>query len=250
MKLNRWLCSAALTAAVTLAALPGVVRAQVAPLFPFGSLSFIAPTGSVTNTEIIDVWVRFQMDAASPALVFSSNPFVSNLDSSFIPTQGYYYPPAPDPRELRDFANIDGAYLSVYVGCTGSFIGDCSPGSTDYQFDFYYGPGSVVGQPSANIAPGGTLDYKLGSFTPKPGGAAPGNYSFGITGLTLAFFGVDAANNALFSDGVTLGSECAGCSFSREVTAVPEPAGWALMLAGLAGLALAARRMSNRRPGG
>ena len=93
-------------ATLTLAAslLPALSQAQEAPVLPFGTLSYIAPTGTASSTDVIDVWVRFELDASSPALNFSSYP-LAGIDAGLVPTQGYFYPSNGDPRELRDFVS-------------------------------------------------------------------------------------------------------------------------------------------------
>jgi hypothetical protein len=219
---------------------PVLAQVNVPPVLPFGELSFIAPTGTASNTDAMDVWVRLTLDASSPPLNFSNAP-LTGIDPLLFPTQGYYYPPNA-PRELRTFAGVFAAQLNVYAGCNGSFIGDCTPGSSDYTFDFNYGANSAIGLQTVNVSPGGTLDFMLGTFTPKPGGAAPSTYTFSSVGLTLEFLGNDQQGDFLVSDGVNLAAQCPTCDFTRTITAVPEPESWALMLAGVAGLRLVLRR--------
>lgn len=223
-------------------AMPAVSMAQVTTL-PFGELTFVNPTGSVANNESIDVALRLTLDSASPALEFdpSSSP-EHFFDAAIIPTQGYVYPPI-GPRELRDYDSVTGVRLNVGAGCSGTFIGDCSPGVLDYTFSFNYGPGSVIGLSSVNVQPGGTLDFVLGSFAPTSGFATPGTYTFEFALLSLEFYGTDAGGEFVFADGLTLAQTCATCNFSRTVVAaVPEPENYAMLLSGLALIGAIARR--------
>lgn len=243
MQTRNLFSSAALQLALAGGALALVPQAQAQAVLPFGVLSFTAPTGEVLNTEVVEVGLRLTLDANSPALSFSSQP-LTGFDPSVLPTNGYYYPPNGDPRELRPFASVFSANLNVYAGCSGTFIANCVAGQNEYTFEFNFGANSVIGQNNANVAPGGTLDFVLGSFTPKAGGATPGVYNFSVAGLTLEFVGLDASGNVIFTDGELLAATCATCEFTRTVSAVPEPGTYGLMLMGLAGMAAFVRRRS------
>jgi PEP-CTERM motif len=237
--LSLCLASAALTAGL----LPSTAQAAL----PYGELSFVAPTGTVANNVPIDVLMRLTLDPASPALAFSSNP-LTGFAPGDLPTQGYYTPPS-GPRELRNFDSFDGAFLNVGAGCSGTFIGNCVAGVVPYTFTFYFGAGSLVGMNNFNLAAGGTHDFQLGTFTPLPGPAPVGTYTFDFALLSLAFYGQDALGNYLVTDGTTLAQTCPGCTFSRDViaAAVPEPGTYAMLLTGLLGMTWMRRRDTLRK---
>ncbi len=225
-------------------ALCGAAQAQQ----PFGTLAFDQPTGTVAANQAIDVWVTFTLDPSSAPLVFTSNP-LTGLDTSTAPTNGTWYDSDGNAHNGTITA-FTGAYLNTYYGCSGTFTHICSPGA--YQFNFH--TSSTPGEPSINfldnfdLQPGESYTYLFGEFDPVGGVAAPGTYTFYVTGLTLNYLGPDA-NNDVVSASIDLASTCpssdASCAFTRTVTAVssvPEPASYATMALGLLMLAGAARR--------
>lgn len=227
---------------------PVWAQAQTAvTTMPFGQLSFTAPTGTAVATDVIDVWARFTLDTTSAPLNFTSQPLLG-FDQSLLPIQGNYFPPVGN-MEVRDFATWDGAVLNTRASCSGNFFtATCDPAPTGYTFNFHFGPDNYIpGLGQINLQPGNSVDFILGRFTPTSGSAAPGLYNFNGMGLTLTFYGTDGFGNTLFSNGIDLAS-CSSCDFSRTVTAVPEPASVALMLAGLAGLGFVARRKGPLQP--
>lgn len=219
---------------------------------PFGSLVFTAPSGTVGNTDTIEVRVSFTLDANSEPLNFSSNP-LAGFNTADLPLQGQRYNTQTQQYENVNFAAYTGVYLNTYFSCSGTFTGTpanaCGPAA--YTFDFWLA--SQPGQPSINflesfeLEPGDSTDYVFGTFTPTGGSAAAGTYTFFDTGLTLNVRGQDANGDYLEASGFhTLGSTCgsqqAACAFTRTVTAVPEPMSGGLMLLGLGGLGLVLRR--------
>ena len=231
----------------TLALTAGLAGPAFAAL-PFGTLSFVERTGTVTADQTIPIMMRLTLDADSPAFNFSSNP-LTGFDPEDIPTEGQFYNPDTQQYEPRPFAEVTGAYLNTYYACQGDFTNVCSP-SVNYSFEFNSSssPGhpSINGLDSFTLNPGESFEYTFGYFVPAAGGATPGVYRWNGTAVTINFRGLDADGNFLstfgtseISTGFSLDPSFA---FERTVTAIPEPGTWALMGLGLFGIAAAARR--------
>lgn len=217
---------------------------------PFGTLSFVEPTGTVGPDEVIDVRLRFTLDMNSTALQLVPGD-LSAFPPEDLPTEGLFYNPATQQQEQRTFAEVTGAHLNVFFSCSDTFTNNCNGANAVYTYGWHYDGTpqrpSAIGLSSLVLQPGESFEYVFVTFTPRAGGAPQGTYAFYGTGLTLSFTGVDAGGDPLYTNGVDLGTTCSGgqsaeCAFTRTVTAVPEPQAWLLMGLGLAALVPLARR--------
>jgi hypothetical protein len=235
---------------VGLACVAGAMSVQAA--LPTVSMSFSQQSGTVSATEVIDVWVTLTVDAGSSPLVFDSSlPAPFGFDAADLPVQGNHNDGATYGVEPVDFASYTAALTNTAYGCSGTFTNVCDAGA--YRFDFHLD--SEPGRPSFNflralsLQPGKSFNYLFGSFTPVGGAAPAGIYTFYSSFADLEFDGFDADGHAMYA-AVGLGSTCAdgesaACAFTRTVTAVPEPQTYALMGLGLLGIGFAARRRRN-----
>jgi hypothetical protein len=234
----------AMLAAVMVFWLPAAVHAAL----PIGTLEYTQRVGTATPTETISMALRYTLDPSSSALTFSNNP-LSGFAPADLPTFGTRFNQGTGQFEQVPFApgSIDRVSLYTFYVCNTTFFAGCSAGG-EYSFAFDFSrPG---GLDSFSLAPGTSVDFLLGTLTPKSGGAAPGTYLFFSAGLQLEFFGLDQAGNPL-SGYHGLGSTCmtfqADCAFTRTVLAVPEPGMPVLMALALAALGMSRLQAQVRR---
>jgi hypothetical protein len=201
---------------------------------PYGTLEYVDRVGTVSNTEAIDVWLRFTVDAASVPLVFSNGP-LTGIDPADFPTEGLNY----STNVYEPFTQVDGVFFNYSYSCSDTFSG-AGCGNAPYQFEFNYGN---FGAPrldaieSIDLQPGQSIEYLMGRFSPTGGASPAGTYSLFVSGIHLSFYGVNGDGQRLVSDGNSLGMTCSpltpDCAFTRTVTAVPEPQSIFMILAGL-----------------
>jgi hypothetical protein len=227
--------------ALALAGLTATLAAQAA--LPTVDVNFTQASGVVGPTDVIEVWVTLTVQPNSSPLVFDAtlgSPF--GFDPADLPVQGQN-----NAGVLSDFATYTYVQTNTFYGCSGTFTNTCDPGA--YSFNFH--TNNLPAQPSfnflpaLNLAPGASMTYLFGTFTPV-GTVAAGTYTFYRTGATIAFDGLDATGQTIFSY-VDLGQSCsagddASCAFTRTVVGVPEPQTYALLMVGLLGVGWMARR--------
>lgn len=198
-----------------------------------GTVVFTNPTGTVAGDQPIPVDVTITLDANSSAITTDA---FGNVTSGY--TTADLIAAGIDPLAV-DHSDINNSF-----SCSGTFTTGC--GGPPYDFNFAFGPQGVPFYQNLDLEPGSVTTLLFGTFEPTGGSAPAGHYTFYDDSIFFQFF--DAQDNHLGD--VQLFDTCqtgnADCAFSRDVTAVgpgvPEPAAWALMLAGFGGLGLLLRR--------
>ena len=225
-----------------------------------GTLTYLQPHDIISSTDSATVNIRLTLDDDSDALNFtrSEDP---NTWLQFANEQlANQWDPALNSLEFVEISHI---YLNTWFQCSGTFTASCTDGPP-YKFDF--NNRTLTGDELFNIdlalAPGESLDYNFGIFTPSHGPVAAGTYEFYRAGFTLNFAGYTAddydENGELKLDengwtvqttevSYDLATTCPDCIFTRTMiaAAVPEPSSYALMGLGLGVLAYSARRRKS-----
>ena len=241
---------------------------------PFGTLTFNTPFAVVSPTDSIDVWVTFTLDAASPNLLLENGGEDTNgtLDPSDIPSHWLSY----TRSYLNTYYGHSGDTFSTFSNPAHAYDFDfhtVQPDSLNFIDVYNLAAGASVSykfgtfNPVGGVAPAGTYQFfdtgltlnlegteegQLTDFNGDPVFYAAGDYLLDLNGDTvldengdpvMAIEGdpVLAAIRAEFS--ITMANTgAAGVYFVREVTAVPEPETYAMLLAGLGLVGFAARR--------
>lgn len=211
------------------------------------SLSFVQPTGTVSTTDPIEVWVHVSSDRAIGTHVGPT----FGLDAEDVPltTKEYNWDTHQWDKETP-FASYTGVSISTGYSC-----GPCD--AFGYEFissgwDDPQGFPSIVGD---TLRVG---DYRVGTFVPT-GAVVPGTYLFplhvefqiNVTGLSAS--GQYLGANLLGTPGAAYQACSWGasdsCGFTRTVVAasVPEASTMLCSLLGMAMIAGVARRRRRTR---
>src|SRR5688572_5637550 len=101
---------------------PGVVQAQ----YPGLVASFVDPTGTVSPTDAVPVWIRLTLDPAADPLNFDGTApgsvpgFLFGVPESIIPATGNLVGP---PGTTVPFATYTRANTNLVRVCSGTFSG-------------------------------------------------------------------------------------------------------------------------------
>lgn len=193
----------------------------------FGSLTFTNPTGTVSSTDVIEVWATLTIDPLSDPYTYIEGEYLGGVNTNDLPVSAYSY----DLNEEVAFDSYE--YVSGFHGrtCTGNFTVSCSSPGSQYTFSSSApdprNPLSFEG----TINPGESVDFFLYNLTPTEGAAAVGEYTLHTVSMGLSVYGFfydgEGHEVQLDTDIYHFSTNCleANCTFTRTVVSeVPLPA--------------------------
>lgn len=216
---------------------------------PSGRAFFVEPTSTtpVSPTDKIEVWMRLTLDAGSAAIDYVAGDVARYKSWADVPSVYDFWDVATQKTVTEAVADVTGVRLSPWFSCGTEFTNSCGPGA--YTFNWNYGsdPSKPSLMPSLSLQPGQSIDYLFGTFNPNGTGAPAGTYHQAAAQLS---FSVDllSVTGRRSSQEVWFGW-CGGtpdCTFTRQVSTVPEPSSYALLAAGVLFVAARSRRVASR----
>ncbi len=201
----------------------------------FGTLTFDQLTGTVTDVASIPVFLTVTNTSTEAVTTGPDAQLTSGLSDADITAAGY------DPAAYTD------RLFNELISCSDSFTGDCGTSNGPYHFDFNFDPPAFVTPSNFDLGPGASYSFLIGTFVPNNGRAAAGVYAFNGAAVNFQIRDPSVANStALLTFASTCPDQSPTCTFTRTVTptvgAVPEPASWALLVAGFGTVGVLARR--------
>lgn len=215
--------------------------------WPNITVSYLQPTGIAEANTPIEMWVRVTADRE----IGTAAGFPFGFDAADLPKTETIYDFSTNTRKTYTFASYTSLSIIPGWSCTPR----CDP--PGYTFQSFYAPSSST-DPGAFINLAGserllTGDFLVGSFIPDGS----------VTSGTVTFSLVPALNfnvQGVATDGTQLNAylgpangfnacpyeQRATCSFTRTITAVPEPSPLWLWGLGVIGVGVA-RRLTRER---
>lgn len=206
------------------------------------------PSGTVAANQTIELWLTLENigDEAFTFDEWADSESNFGLPASFqLPLFGYNY--ATNTGDVP-FDSYDSIGRYTWRGCVGTFDPTCQGGPYEVTTPADSDATWFGMDPVFSLAPGETKDVLLYAFVPVGGVAPAGTYEAYSFGLGVTVYGRDE-NGASIEATLFEVNPCgeSGCvTFSRTVTAVPEPSSVALLLAGLLPVAAGAWKRTRR----
>jgi hypothetical protein len=199
---------------------------------PIINLNYIQPFNTAASTDEIPIYVNVTIDPASESVV------------------DYLADSSARIAEFETELSYVGFDLNTGITFSYTRYITCSAG---LKINTFLGPRCQDGPYSRNAgpqvpfgAPGSSTDILFATFVPKGGSAPEGIYTFYDLGFSLLAEGSDSNGEKItrsLSYLQQFGVQASGgVPFVRKIGPVPEPATWALMLAGFGAVGYSMRR--------